>query len=232
MSDKRSSLEVASLTPAAAKEAKAEARRGFIKKAAVSSIIISLPSRSVWGACSVSGVMSGNLSQNTDRHNCDMPIIPNGRSPGYWKPGGKYHGAFTKYKNRHEGCLEKEIIGFQAATNMFDPELSMQDLENLMSFNAYAGGFYNIGNALRSNGDGEGNIYFHLAAVYLNFYYGIYAKQAGSAMYPAFNPTMAARYVSQILLYVSQNPGSMVNWNMNIEGTKTDARLPISCSSS
>ena len=39
-------------------------RRSFLKKSASGAVLVSLPAQSVWGACSVSGAMSGNLSQN------------------------------------------------------------------------------------------------------------------------------------------------------------------------
>ena len=59
-------------------------RRRFLQKTAVGTVIASLPAKSVWGACSVSGALSGNLSQNTDRHDCTIPRLVGGRSPGGW----------------------------------------------------------------------------------------------------------------------------------------------------
>ncbi len=55
-------------------------RRSFLKKAGVTSLVLTLPSQSVWGtACTVSGNMSGNLS-NPNQTGC----VLKGRSPGYW----------------------------------------------------------------------------------------------------------------------------------------------------
>lgn len=65
-------------------------RRQFIKKAGAGVAVSSLPMKSVWGACSVSGVMSGNLSQTGDDigGTCGDVIMPNGgRSPGFWFTG-------------------------------------------------------------------------------------------------------------------------------------------------
>jgi hypothetical protein len=63
--------------------ARAEARRRFIKGAAVASpVLLSLVSRPVMGAaryCSASGFMSGNLSQPHTSESCG------GLSPGYYK---------------------------------------------------------------------------------------------------------------------------------------------------
>ena len=58
-------------------------RRGFLKKAGITSLVVSLPSQSVWAggnACTVSGNMSGNMSQNNPHYNCTLQ----GKSPGYY----------------------------------------------------------------------------------------------------------------------------------------------------
>lgn len=58
-----------------------EKRRSFLKKAGVTSLVLSLPSQSVWGAsCTVSGNMSGNLS-NPNQTNCSVT----GKSPSHWR---------------------------------------------------------------------------------------------------------------------------------------------------
>ena len=56
-------------------------RRSFLKKAGVTSLVLSLPSQSVWGSsCTVSGNMSGNLS-NPSQTGCRVT----GKSPAYWR---------------------------------------------------------------------------------------------------------------------------------------------------
>ena len=56
-------------------------RRSFLKKAGVTSLVLSLPSQSVWGSsCTVSGNMSGNLS-NPNQTGCTVT----GKSPSYWR---------------------------------------------------------------------------------------------------------------------------------------------------
>jgi len=59
-------------------------RRSFLTKAVITGPIIStVASRPVWGAgiCSLSGSLSGNLSNHGEQSDCDGPV---GRSPGYW----------------------------------------------------------------------------------------------------------------------------------------------------
>jgi hypothetical protein len=59
-------------------------RRQFFKKAAIgSALLTTVSSRPVWAVgCTVSGEMSGNLS-NPDRNDCDA--MATGKSPGWWK---------------------------------------------------------------------------------------------------------------------------------------------------
>ena len=98
-------------------------RRSFLKKSATGAVLVSLPAQSVWGACSVSGAMSGNLSQNTDRHDCEEPNLPAGRSPGFWSQlyGGSngINGGFTRvkggnkdWKNGRRECYRDHIKEF------------------------------------------------------------------------------------------------------------------------
>ena len=131
-------------------------RRKFIKKTAVGGILTTLPATSVWGICRVSGALSGG-SQHVDE--CNIPVLTGGRSPGFWKPEGKFHGGFSAYKNKHEDCIHKAIVAFQKATTI--------ELDTGVSMNLY--------NALYSNGTGDNNLAFHLAAAYLNAYYGFYS---------------------------------------------------------
>jgi hypothetical protein len=60
-------------------------RRRLLIGLAGTPILASLPSRTAWGshggACSISGMLSGNLSNH--RHDC--PPGGNGKTPGYWK---------------------------------------------------------------------------------------------------------------------------------------------------
>ena len=75
------------------KQSSVTKRRQFIKKAGAGVAVSSLPMKSVWGACSVSGTMSGNLSQTGGGNagQCDaMPILQGGRSPGSWFNGNTW----------------------------------------------------------------------------------------------------------------------------------------------
>lgn len=168
-------------------------RRSFIKKTATGAVIASLPAKSVWGACSVSGAMSGNLSQNTDRHDCHLPNFANGRSPGGWgqvmglHSNGNGNGNSQTIssmfiplkdimednsisdadKDKHQECYENEVRDRLNDVLTLPPEL----LPNPMT----------VGEALGSQGATLNNIQYHLAAVYLNAYYGFYAGYQGRA---------------------------------------------------
>jgi len=73
-------------------------RRQFFKKAAVGTALIStVASRPVWAVgCSVSGQMSGNLS-NPDIDACDA--LATGKSPGYWLGWYALYDFFIKNPN-------------------------------------------------------------------------------------------------------------------------------------
>ncbi|GAB5380353.1 MAG: hypothetical protein Alis3KO_10050 [Aliiglaciecola sp.] len=164
-------------------------RRSFIKKTATGAVIASLPAKSVWGACSVSGAMSGNLSQNTDRHDCHMPNFSNGRSPGAW---GKVMG----YNGNNRGNTVKSMF-IPLNDIMSDNSLSrnqkrnarecyLEEIESrandLLSLPAeLISNPITVGDALQSQGGTLNNIQYHLAAVYLNAYYGFYAGYQGRA---------------------------------------------------
>ena len=73
-------------------------RRQFFKKAAIGTALIStVASRPVWAVgCSVSGQMSGNLS-NPDIDACDAPAT--GKSPGYWSGWYALYDFFIQNQN-------------------------------------------------------------------------------------------------------------------------------------
>ena len=59
-------------------------RRSFLTKTIVAGPIVTVvASRHVWGTgiCSLSGSLSGNLSNHGEQSSCDGPV---GRSPGFW----------------------------------------------------------------------------------------------------------------------------------------------------
>ncbi len=171
-------------------------RRNFLKKTATGAVIASLPAKSVWGACSVSGALSGNLSTNTDRHTCTIPDLSNGRSPGNWKNWNKnMHGTFMKLKEMRDSIQGKpsKDPAYQAAKKCFsdDVEVAMGKIMVLPSeMNPRV---LTVGQALATNGDGDNNIYYHLAAVYLNAYFEFYSNYQGEVA--------AEQLINEIFLY-------------------------------
>ena len=128
-----------------------DSRRKFIQKAAAGTILTTLPASSVWGVCTVSGALSGG-SQVVD--NCKIPPLTGGRSPGYWKPGGQYHGGFSNYGPDKEDCLHTAITTFESATT-----ITLDDGVTL-----------NLADGLAASG----TLSFHLSAAYLNAFFDFY----------------------------------------------------------
>lgn len=147
-------------------------RRKFIKKTTVGAIITTLPAKSVWGICTVSGALSGGSQQT---QTCEIPppvFLSGGRSTGFWRgessnngngngnAGGNFHGGFSNHGPNDENCIKAEILALQKSTAV------LLDEENGIVLEIY--------NALQSNGSGDSNFAFHLAGAYLNAYYGFY----------------------------------------------------------
>ena len=190
-------------------------RRRFLQKTAVGTVIASLPAKSVWGACSVSGALSGNLSQNTDRHDCTIPNLYGGRSPGGWlNYKGNCHSIFsalgqlkttpgvtTKQYNRARNCYISVIEAVMAHPLPVPPELTTIS--------------HTVASALSSNGTGDNNIFYHLAAVYLNAYFGLYGQVH-------YGQAAAIALVQQIFLnwymQLSANLGSSVSFSDSLLG--------------
>lgn len=129
----------------------ADSRRKFIQKAAAGTVLTTLPASTVWGVCTVSGALSGG-SQVED--SCKLPLITGGRSPGYWKGNGNYHGGFSVYGPTQEGCLATAINTFKTSTTItLEPGVTLNLQDGL---------------------NASGSFSFHLSAAYLNAYFGFY----------------------------------------------------------
>lgn len=183
-------------------------RRRFLQKTAVGAVIATLPAKSVWGACSVSGALSGNLSQNTDRHDCTIPRLFGGRSPGGWlNYKDNCHSIFSKLgkiKSRHgkksdtykqaKACYIAAIEAVMAHSLPLPAELTTVN--------------HTIASALASNGSGDNNIFFHLAAVYLNAYFGLYGQtHYGISAAKALVNTIFLNWYMQLSADISSVPG-------------------------
>lgn len=156
-------------------------RRKFLTKTGAGLLIATLPAKSVWGACSVSGALSGNLSQNTNRQTCDMPYVVGGRSPGGWRnfekgnQEAKVKAFFSNASKRTASMYAREVARVKASILPLPADLVF--------------GGATVQQGLESNGTGNNNIFFHLSAVYLNAYFGFYGSMSAE---------QAAEYVKEI----------------------------------
>ncbi|GGW53308.1 hypothetical protein [Alishewanella tabrizica] len=173
-------------------------RRKFLTKTGASFFIASMPAKSVWGACSVSGALSGNLSQNNDRHDCEMPRIVGGRSPGGWKNyesgnnrPGKVKAFFANSTDLTFTCYDKEVKLVKSFILPLPADL--------------VSGVRTIEDGLKFNGTGDNNILCHLSAVYLNAYFGFYTDVSKSQAAELVKKIFTAWYVRNITLNMNDN---------------------------
>ena len=158
------------------KNSKDASKRRFLKKTAVGAVIATLPAKSVWGACSVSGALSGNLSQNTDRHDCTIPRLYGGRSPGGWLNYRKnIHSIFTNL-GEIKGQFSKDSQTYITARSCYINAVKDVMAHTLPLPAELTTVTHTVASALASNGNGSNNVFFHLAAVYLNAYFGLYGQ--------------------------------------------------------
>ncbi|WJG08458.1 hypothetical protein [Aliiglaciecola sp. LCG003] len=157
-------------------------RRNFLKKTATGAVIASLPAKSVWGTCAVSGAMSGNLSQNAGRHTCTIPDLGNGMHPIQWKDwDNHYEDCFLSlkakkkeiYDNRYRDSSWKERE-YRAECEKYTSVINtcmnsvLRLPQELNPINKTCRG------ALDTWEAGSSGIYSKLAAVYLNAFFGFY----------------------------------------------------------
>lgn len=136
-------------------------RRKFIKKASVGALITTLPAQSVWGACTVSGALSGGSKVNND---CISPSFLVGMSPGFWKDPSNGNRLASKFSYPTTDEKRAELL--------CDIELA-KDVN--VTFGTGAQQFtFNVRDALDKNLGAafEQGFMFNLAAVYLNMVYG------------------------------------------------------------
>lgn len=174
-------------------------RRQFIKKASAGVAVSSLPMQSVWGACTVSGVQSGNLSQNGGKANqCSMPALSGGRSPGYWFQGNTFtvgHNSksikdvFLSLGNNptqvEKDHYRKQVLSVRGCINdPSNPGLSYAGLT--MGLDSV--GVEQLTNGLASSltpyagfltQSNYSNVFFHVAAAYMNTYFKLYSGSLG-----------------------------------------------------
>lgn len=164
------------------KQQKDVSRRRFLQKTAIGAVIASLPAKSVWGACSVSGALSGNLSQNTDRHDCTIPKLWNGRSPGGWLNfQNNCHSIFLDLSRKKERLAKRSPEIYDKYRNCYIAAVEQAMVLPLNLPVELNAPYHTVRSALASNGSGDNNIYFHLAAIYLNAFFELYPGFSGQA---------------------------------------------------
>lgn len=163
-------------------------RRSFLKKSATGAVVFSLPAKSVWGACSVSGAMSGNLSANTDRHSCTLPMLESGAKTFKWQDFDSNANDLFSFLASKVGDSDYaaykvkyvEAVDLQKAVNLELP--SELNAPSLTCAQALASGVTE---------------YENLGAVFLNASFGLYPGYSGSMQ--------AIQLVNDIFLYIYTN---------------------------
>lgn len=166
-------------------------RRNFLKKSATGAVIASLPAKSVWGTCSVSGAMSGNLSTSADNKTCTLPDLNNGCNPQKWRKCKDHcDDMFVKLK-RKKNRYGEYSHQYKNAKKEYLRHIDNAKKHALHLPRELVTSTYSCGEALNS---GDGNIFEHLGAVYLNAYFGFYPGYMGE--------TQAQELSEQVFLYL------------------------------
>lgn len=179
-------------------------RRKFLTKTGAGLLIASIPAKSVWGACSVSGAMSGNMSQNTNRQTCDMPYLVGGRSPGGWK-------------NFEKGKQEAKVKAFftnasKHTAKMYAREVALVKASILPLPADLVFGGVSVQRGLESNGSGNNNIFYHLSAVYLNAYFGFYGSMSAEQAAEYVKEIYTRWHVRNVIMNLGDNLDSYFNY--------------------
>jgi len=183
------------------KNTKSNVRRTFLKRATAGAVLTTLPAHSVWGAvCSVSGAMSGNLSGIQRHSDCEMPVLPAGRSPGTWKNlvllnSAKIHAVFNGLPNKSgkingtaisnsEEIRECYMKGVKAVAENHQMNIDGSLIDPSFRTNIY--------DSLTH----PGGIDYNMAAVWLNAYFGL----GGTTPYDS--AATADNIVEKLLSYI------------------------------
>lgn len=166
-------------------------RRSFLKKSATGAVVFSLPAKSVWGACSVSGAMSGNLSTNVDRHDCTMPVMEHGCKPYKWQDLKKYTpDIFSHLKNKKSSLSGRN---YRKLRKKYIAACDAEKAGNLHLPHELIAVSPTCGDALASSDP----MFVNLGCVYMNACFGLYPGYAG--------PVQAAQLANDVFLYMYTN---------------------------
>jgi len=206
-------------------------RRQFIVKAAVGSAALSVPGKSVWGACSVSGAMSGNISRVNPEQKCEAPLIFGGRSPGTWKDAldGSMNG--QRLKDMFTALQRVDYPAMPAAEPgsilwvAYESHLESVIKSNSMKIDkrvldddvSYANGGVPLFDAL----DEPGGMDYNLAAVWLNTYFGFYTSVVHYSASASDRILKANELVNNIAIYLFSESRIALASPESLGGTQT-----------
>jgi|TARA_Y100001968_G_scaffold125214_1_gene114218 hypothetical protein len=213
------------------KQSSVTKRRQFIKKAGAGVAVSSLPMKSVWGACSVSGTMSGNLSQTGGGNagQCDaMPLLQGGRSPGSWFNGNTWESGsngnapasvFPQLRvgipSNDKCLLDARIEKMRAVVNQFINSTHLTLSESTAKYIFDSDISYSTSVSIKDAVFGTGshvpppnrkNILRHTATVYMNVYFGLYNGVTTPLNHMAAQE--AAELVMARMVYMKQTGGA------------------------
>ena len=190
---------------------KINSRRQFIVKTVVGSAALSVPGKSVWGACSVSGAMSGNVSRVSPEQKCEAPQISGGRSPGTWKDAldGSMNG--QRLKDMFTALQKVDYPAMPAAEPgsilwvAYESHLESVIKSNSMKIDkrvlddgvSYVDGGVPLFDALE-----PGGMDYNLAAVWLNTYFGFYPSVVHHSASASDRIQKANELVNNIAIYL------------------------------
>ncbi len=110
-----------------------DARRSFLKKAAIGApIVIASSAKPAWGAACMSGIMSGNVSNH--QHTCDLA---GGLSHGHWK--NHYVGMKDQhFKTDEDGEFKLDAFGNKKLKNKYknNPDAYFVKISGQLHFSA------------------------------------------------------------------------------------------------
>ena len=189
---------------------KTNSRRKFLVKTAVGSAALAVPGKSVWGTCSVSGAMSGNVSKFSEEQKCRKPDINGGCSPGTWKDAvdGSMNGKRLKSmfsvldKQPNLPAAEAGSILWVAYEKHLQSVInsnSMQIDRRLMSSDV---SYFNGGIPLSAALSDPGGVDYNLAAVWLNVYFGFYPSIINHSAEHGLRVAKANELVNEIAVYL------------------------------
>jgi hypothetical protein len=180
-----------------------DSRRKFLVKTSAVSLISALPATSVWGACTVSGALSGGSKVNDD---CTTITLSNGRSPGFWRDadtktnGGAIADVFPYLKGPNANCERTHLMSVIGSTKVA-ANIYLGKNENGVGITI------NINESLKY----QGGIFWNLAAVYLNAVFGLYSSYLPVTLNSGDTITDGAELIKHLYqLYITDQINGMM----------------------